>query len=89
MSDDTTPVDDLPCQAFVELVTDYFEGALDPPVVERVDEHIEICRGCRMYLDQLHATIELTGHLLESDVEALPDDARAELFRAFREALGP
>ena len=38
---------DLTCQEFVELVTDYFEGALDRETTARFDEHRALCPGLR------------------------------------------
>jgi anti-sigma factor RsiW len=78
MSQDTAQ---LSCQELVELVTDYFEGALPPGEHVRFEAHVERCRGCGVYLEQMRATIELVGHLPKV---ALPDDAERELLEAFR-----
>jgi anti-sigma factor RsiW len=45
--------DDLPCQQLVELVTDYLEERLPPAERARFDAHLEICSGCRTYLEQM------------------------------------
>ncbi|HET6847534.1 MAG TPA: zf-HC2 domain-containing protein [Gaiellales bacterium] len=71
----------LPCQELVELVTDYLEGALPPADRERFDRHIAGCDGCTAYLEQMRATIRLTGRLRPDDVDPA---ARAALLRAFR-----
>ena len=72
----------LSCQELVELVTDYFEGAL--PVGERAsfEHHIEGCRGCNEYVRQMRQTIELTGSLTPADVSP---EAEAALLAAFRD----
>ena len=80
------PDDDLPCQVFVELVTAYLEGVLDPALAARVDEHLEICQGCRTHLEQLRTTIDLLGSLCEDDVDTLDEAVRRELMTAFRTA---
>ncbi len=72
---------DLSCRELVELVTDYLEGALTPADRERFDEHVDMCSGCRAYLDEFQATIELSGRL---DTELLSEEAREGLLMAFR-----
>ena len=78
MSQDTAQ---LSCQELVELVTDYFEGALSPDDQARFEAHAERCRGCGVYLEQMRVTIDLLGHL---PATALPDGAERELLVAFR-----
>ncbi|NUR76263.1 MAG: zf-HC2 domain-containing protein [Thermoleophilia bacterium] len=73
--------EDLTCAQLVELVSDYIEGALAPAEKTRVEEHLAGCTGCSIYLEQLRATIELTGRLRPEDV---PDEAAAALLTAFR-----
>jgi predicted anti-sigma-YlaC factor YlaD len=74
------------CKELVELVTDYFEGAL--PVEERlrVEEHLVMCSWCKDYLDQMRATIATTGTLREEDIEPAMRDRLLEAFRGFRTA---
>jgi anti-sigma factor RsiW len=71
----------LSCQELVELVTDYFEGALRRRDRRRFDAHIAACDGCTAYLEQMRESIRVTGRL---DVESLPRQAREELLAAFR-----
>src|SRR5687768_9260249 len=79
MPEPTSP--ELTCQELVELVTDYLEGALPPAERARVDEHLAACEGCRAYLAQMQATLEVVGATRE--LEARPEVAA--LLRAFRE----
>jgi anti-sigma factor RsiW len=72
--------EEIACIELVELVTEYVEGRLDPPRVERFEAHIAICEGCRTYLDQMRETIDALGHLPE---ESLSDEAREQLLVAF------
>jgi len=67
----------LTCQELVELVTDYFEGALPRRDRKRFEAHIAACAHCSLYLEQLRQTIALTGTLREEDVQ--PDARRALL----------
>ncbi len=74
-------VEQLSCRELVELVTDYLEGALSEEERARFEQHIGICSGCRVYLEQMRITIEQLGHLPEA---ALSADAERELLEAFR-----
>jgi anti-sigma factor RsiW len=71
----------LSCQELVELVTDYFEGALSPDEQARFEAHAATCQGCGVYLEQMRATIRLLGRL---SVDELPAGAEQELLEAFR-----
>jgi anti-sigma factor RsiW len=72
----------LSCAELVELVTDYVEGALTHDERERMEEHLRVCEGCRIHLDQMRRTIELTGGLQPENV---PPEAAAALLAAFRD----
>ena len=73
---------DLTCQEFVELVTDYFDGALDPETTAHFDEHRALCSGCETYLLQLQETVRRLG---EIPVESLSGDMQSTLLSAFRD----
>jgi predicted anti-sigma-YlaC factor YlaD len=72
----------LSCREVVELVTDYLEGALGADDVAAFEQHLELCDGCRLYVDQMRITIETVGRIDESGV---PDEMRAGLLAAFRD----
>jgi anti-sigma factor RsiW len=72
----------LSCQELVELVTDYLEGALDDRDVRAFEGHLAGCDGCTEYVEQLRATIRVTGTLTLADLSA---DAEATLLQAFRD----
>lgn len=77
----TRPGMDLTCEELVELVSDYLEGAMSPEERLRFEDHVEICEGCRNYLEQMRKTILVTGHLRE---EHVPGEAQERLLEAFR-----
>ena len=80
MSDhEPRPTTDLPCNLFVELVTDYLDGALAPEQRARVEGHLGICEDCASVLDQWRLVIELTGELRHDEVEAIDPATRASL----------
>lgn len=75
----TTP---LTCQELVELITDYFEGALSPADRARFEDHLSACTACRSYLSQMRQTIKLTGQLTP---ESIPLPEQTELLSIFRD----
>jgi anti-sigma factor RsiW len=74
----------LSCQQLVELVTAYVEGVLPDTDRARFEEHVDSCHGCVVYVDQIRATIRLTGETRHE--ETLPPDAREALIAHFRDA---
>lgn len=59
----TPDLHDMHCQEFVELVTDYLDGALPPHDVARLEAHLGDCEHCAHYFAQLEVTIELTARV--------------------------
>ena len=57
--------DEVTCQQFVELVTDYFEGSLPPRTLSEVEEHLVMCDWCVTYGEQMRATVDLLGELAD------------------------
>jgi anti-sigma factor RsiW len=76
------------CIEFVEIVTDYLDGALAPDVVTDIDAHLGRCPGCASALEQFRATIRQTGRLRDADVDAVDETVRSELLAAFSRHLG-
>src|SRR5207244_3998755 len=75
---------EIACQELVEVITDYLEGDLSKRDRRRFDAHIEGCPHCTEYLDQIRATIAVSGRLRAQDI---PADKREALLDAFREYL--
>jgi anti-sigma factor RsiW len=57
----------MTCQQLVELVTDYFDGALTPAERDRFDAHLQVCPGCEYYLEQMRITMRLVHDANELD----------------------
>jgi len=72
----------LSCQEFVELVTEYVEGAMPPDERERFDAHLAVCEPCTIYLEQMEQTIRAVGKLSTEDVAP---EAETVLLAAFRD----
>jgi anti-sigma factor RsiW len=74
--------DELVCEEFVELVTDYLEGVLPEEQRARFEAHMAGCEGCSGYLEDMR---RVAGSLHEM-VEPPPDPhTREALLRAFRD----
>ncbi len=72
----------MPCRELVECITEYLEGTLPEPDRARFDEHLQACPNCTAYLDQMRTVLRLSGRLTD---EEIPEPARADLLRVFRE----
>ena len=75
---------DYRCREFVEVVTDYLDGAMSASDRARFERHLEQCDGCDRYLAQIRRTIELTGRLTVTDIDDLGPDARDRLLEIGR-----
>jgi hypothetical protein len=76
---------DVPCVEFVELVTDYLEGALDDRRRAALEHHMTYCGPCVTYLAQYRAAIDAAATLRETAGD-IPDPVLHRLVKAFREA---
>jgi anti-sigma factor RsiW len=74
--------DHITCQEVVELVTDYFEGALPAEQADLFEQHINFCEGCDWYVEEMRTTVETVGKITE---EEIPDETREKLVNAFRD----
>jgi anti-sigma factor RsiW len=70
------------CREFVEVVTDYLEGALSRREAGRLEAHLRQCGVCTEYLAQMRRTALLAGRLTVEDV---PAEGRERLLRVFRQ----
>jgi Putative zinc-finger len=68
---------DLTCRELTELVTVYLERALPGRERIRVEQHLIVCTACSRFVEQMRATIDLTG-AVELD-ELGPESRRALL----------
>jgi anti-sigma factor RsiW len=78
----STSVRDLACQEIVELVTDYLEGVMDAELRDAFEAHLAGCPHCTHYVEQIEATIRISGAIEADD---LSPEFRAGLLDAFRE----
>ena len=73
---------ELTCQELVELVTDYFDGAMSRRDRRRFERHLGACDGCTSYVRQLHAIVSVSVHLR---TEELPQEVVEPLLAGFRD----
>ena len=74
----------LTCAEFVELVTDYLEGALDPATEGRFIFHLTQCLGCETYLEQFRLTIREVGRIEPDQIEPVTRDRLLAAFHDWR-----
>lgn len=72
---------EMPCREFVDVLTDYLEGALPEIDCLRLEVHLAVCAKCAVYLEQMRQTMATVGRI---DVDELPAPVRTELMSAFR-----
>ncbi|MFL5861289.1 MAG: anti-sigma factor family protein [Solirubrobacteraceae bacterium] len=65
--------DEVTCQQFVELITDYLEGTLPTRTLSHVEEHLVMCDWCVTYLEQMDATISSLAALHDTHSAEVPD----------------
>jgi len=75
---------ELVCEQTVELITDYLEGALSRPQRRRFEAHLAGCEHCAEYLEQMRATIRLTGRLRAEDLTPEMQDDFTALYRRWK-----
>jgi anti-sigma factor RsiW len=78
------PEPELTCAELVELVTDYLEGRLPDGQRRRFDEHLTGCDGCNAYVEQMRATIAVSGHVPARDLSPELQQRLLEAFRGWR-----
>jgi predicted anti-sigma-YlaC factor YlaD len=78
----------MTCAELVVVITDYLEGVMSDGDRARFDEHIAVCPGCTIYLEQMRTTIRLAGILKEEDVTPEARDALVGALRGRWPASG-
>jgi anti-sigma factor RsiW len=74
----------MSCKELVELVTDYLEDTLPADERRRFEEHLTVCPGCVVHVDQMRATVNAVGVLREDDVTPEARDALLNVFRDWK-----
>ena len=74
--------DPLVCREFVELVTEYLDGALPREERLRLEAHLAACDGCDAYLEDFRVIVRT---LKQTPPPPADPHTRETLLRAFRE----
>ncbi len=77
-------VEHVTCKEFVEVLTEYLDGALGACERAEIERHIVICRGCSTYVEQMRSTIDLLGRLATEDPADTPNEQLLGLFREWQ-----
>lgn len=76
----------MDCVDFVELVTEFLDGALPEGDERRFIEHLAECSGCESYLDQFRQTITAAGELTQDDISPAAKQQLLDAFRGWRQS---
>ena len=71
---------DMVCQELVEVLTEYFDGALSEHDRARLEAHLAVCDDCQVYLDEFKTTIALVD---AAEGEQLSPELRNILRKTF------
>jgi anti-sigma factor RsiW len=75
---------ELACIELVEVITDYFEGAMPARKRRLLEEHLTACDGCTAYVEQMRRTIETTGRLHAEDIPAELEERLLVAFESWK-----
>jgi predicted anti-sigma-YlaC factor YlaD len=74
-------MDEIVCREFVELATDYLEGAMPEDDLELVEEHLAMCDWCRDYLLRIETASAVVA---EAAAPGPPEETLDALLGALR-----
>ena len=77
-------VREMTCPEFVEVVTEYLEGALTEERRAELHAHIDECGGCSRYLQQMRDTIAALATLPPDNGFLESREAAMDVFRRLR-----
>ena len=64
------------CNRIKELLPDYLDRSLQEAICKELQEHIDACEDCRIYVKTVETTIILYKHCPDRDV---PEEVRIDL----------
>ena len=70
------------CTDFLAKLTDYFDGRIDPQLLDEVKEHLSTCHHCEVVVDTTRMTIDVYRSHEHYD---FPDDLALRLRSAVME----
>ena len=82
-------LDDITCRELVELVSDYLDGSLAEADRARFEAHVEICDACSTYIEQIRATVAISGRVTEEDLQPETREGLMSAFRGWKRETAP
>ena len=73
-------MEEMNCNELVEHVTDCLEEALDPDSLMKLLDHLQICKGCDNYFNEVLVTLKVISKLPDASV---PNDTEAKLLAVY------
>lgn len=61
-------VKNINCREAVTLIGGFLDDTLAPRERRRLEKHLAVCDACREYLEQMRATIAMTGRVEPEDL---------------------
>jgi anti-sigma factor RsiW len=75
----------LNCDSVVRQVSSYIDGDVDATLRVEIEVHLQGCRHCLVFVDQVKQTVEL---FCDEAAVDLPDEIRTRLYAALQKKLG-
>ena len=63
-------------EMIMDFLADYLDGALNPDVLEDLEQHLQDCRPCVAYLNTYKKTRDLTGQAARVE---MPEEMKVRL----------
>ncbi len=78
------------CTEFLAKLTDYFDGQIDPELLQEVKEHLGACHHCEVVVSTTQQTISIYRHQQPYDFpDELATRLRAAVMKRCTEAGSP
>ena len=69
------------CHEYIEGLSDYIDGDIDPELCAEIEKHLGECENCRVMVDTLRQTVKLCR---EGRQEKLPRELEGKLNNLLR-----
>lgn len=69
------------CEGVFKQLSNYLDGELDADLKQALEEHLKMCRNCRVVVDTTRKTIEI---YCDGRLFPLPEEVRERLHVALR-----
>lgn len=70
------------CVAMAERLSEYLDRELDPAACSKLEEHLDDCPPCKVFLESLRRTVGLVREAPTR--EALSEDVKRRIVEAYR-----